>query len=92
MEELNALLNKELGLEKVDQEVRDQVIGELGAIVLERMLVTLLLKDEDATMQNMLKEGKLVEALDYAEANFPYMNEVLSTVANEVILEYKTRA
>jgi hypothetical protein len=92
MEEIQALMEKELGLENVDQEVREKVIGELGAVVLERMLVTLLLTDEDETMQTMLKEGKLVEALDYAEANFPYMNEVLSSVASEVILEYKSAA
>jgi hypothetical protein len=92
MEEIQALIEKELGLENVDQEVREKVIGELGAVVLERMLVTLLLTDEDETMQTMLKEGKLVEALDYAEANFPYMNEVLSSVASEVILEYKSAA
>ena len=86
MEEINALI------ENVDKEIKDQVITELGEVVMERVLTIILAKDEDGQMEKMIEEGKLGEAFAYADQNFPYLSEILETTANEVILEYKTAA
>jgi hypothetical protein len=92
MEELTKLIDKELMLENVDQATKDKVISELGEIIMERALTVLLAKDEDSAMEKLIDEGKLGEAFEYAEQNFPYLGEILEATANEVILEYKSTA
>ena len=56
MEEINALIEKELGLENVDKEIKDQVITELGEVVMERVLTIILAKDEDGQMEKIIKK------------------------------------
>lgn len=92
MEEITKLIEKELELEDVDQETRDLVISEIGATVMERVLTTLLAKDEDGEMEKLIEEGRLGEAFEYADQNYPYLGEILEATASDVILEYKSAA
>lgn len=92
MEEIEVLLEKELGLEGVDQETKNKIVTELGEVILERVLTIVLAKDENAQMEKLIDEGKLGEAFEYAEQNFPYLAEILEATASEVILEFKSAA
>ncbi len=92
MDEVVTLVEKQLGLENEDQAIKDMVISELGKIILERVLTVILAKDENGVMQKLVEEGKLGEAFEYAETNFPYLKEILEATASEVILEYKSTA
>ncbi len=92
MEEIETLIEKELKLEGVDQESKNKIITELGEVILERVLTIVLAKDETGQMEKLIDEGKLGEAFEYAEQNFPYLEEILEATASEVILEFTTAA
>lgn len=92
MEEIEKLIEKELKLEGVDQESKNKIITELGEVILERVLTIVLAKDETGQMERLIEEGKLGEAFEYAEQNFPYLEEILEATASEVILEFTTAA
>ena len=92
MEEIEVLIKKELDLTNVDQETATKVITTLGGIILQRIFVTILARDEDGTLEKLIEEGKLKEAFEYADENFPYIKEILEAIATEVILEYKAAA
>ncbi len=92
MEDIEALIEKELQLDGVDQETKNKIITELGEVVLERVLTIVLAKDEGGVMEKLIDEGKLGEAFEYAEQNFPYLEEILEATASEVILEFTSAA
>lgn len=92
MEEITALIEKELNLEQVDQETSAKVVAGLGEEILARTLAVVLAKDEDGQLEKLVEEGHLGEAFEYAEQNFPYLGEILEATASEVILEYKSAA
>ncbi len=88
---LNTLLEEKFNLSKATPGVRDMIIIRLGEAILERTMlaVTVMLSEEEASRASVfLSEGKVENFLDLLSEKHPELNDVVVSIANEVIDEF----
>jgi hypothetical protein len=92
--EIRQKLLRELDLESVREEARDEIILQFGEIILKSLAVTIyaqLLPEARKEFEELTAQGDEKRVQEFLEQNIPHVNDMLEQEVAKMIKTFKER-